>query len=62
MEWRKDVNPGAAWLGNPIIQRNLRMMPRNKEIGGDSECEKTRELTNADVREIVHNCDQAFRA
>ena len=48
-----------SWLSNGSIQNNLRLRisePRN--LGPE---EPQRELTQEDVREIVHMCDDIFR-
>ena len=49
----------GSWLSNAVIQRNLRLTIPN---GDAKSYEKTRELTDADVREVVAICDAIFRS
>ena len=50
-------NVGRGWLANAVIQKNLRLTIPN---GDTRDYEKTRELTDDDVREVVAICDGFF--
>ena len=51
----RETNKG--WLTNAVIQRNLRLTIPN---GDTRDYEKTRELTQTDVGEVVAICDAVF--
>lgn len=48
-----------SWLSNGTIQRNLRLQMAKPQTHGSKE--SRRELTTADVGEIVTLCDNALR-
>lgn len=47
-----------SWLANSVIQKNLRLTVSSGDI---RDYEEIRELTDADVREVVTICDDVFR-
>jgi hypothetical protein len=59
MSLQNNKATAACWLANSTIQNNLRMTAPN--ILDPKDPETRRELTDADVRQVVVICDDVFR-